>query len=68
VTLVEQNVAFARRAAHRRAMLGKARVVAAGAIEAPADDLVHRHMPFECELQRKQARRSPHATRRYFKQ
>jgi hypothetical protein len=68
VTLAEQNVAFAQRAAHRRAMPGKARVVAAGAIEAPAGDLVHRRMPFECEPQRKQARRGPHATRRYFQQ
>jgi len=44
VILVEQNVAFARRAAHRFAMMEKGRVVAAGAIGALTDDLVHRHM------------------------
>ena len=44
VILVEQNVAFARRAAHRFAMMEKGRVVAAGAIAALTDDLVHRHM------------------------
>jgi hypothetical protein len=66
--MIEQNVAFARRAAHRRVVMDKARVVAAGAIDAPAGDPVHRRRPFECELQRKQARRGPHATRRYFKQ
>ena len=44
VILVEQNVAFARRAAHRFAMMEKGRVVAAGASDALTDDLVHRHM------------------------
>ncbi|GAN76630.1 urea ABC transporter ATP-binding subunit UrtE [Acidisphaera rubrifaciens] len=44
VVLVEQNVAFARRAAHRFAMMEKGRVVAAGKSDALTDDLVHRHM------------------------
>jgi urea transport system ATP-binding protein len=44
IILVEQNVAFARHASHRFAMLEKGRVVAAGAIDALSDALVHRHM------------------------
>lgn len=44
VLLVEQNVAFVRRAGHRFAMMEKGRVVAEGAIETLTDDLVHRHM------------------------
>ena len=44
VILVEQNVAFARRAAHRFAMMEKGRVVEAGAIGDLSDDMVHRHM------------------------
>ena len=44
VLLVEQNVAFVRRAGHRFAMMEKGRVVAGGAIETLTDDLVHRHM------------------------
>jgi urea transport system ATP-binding protein len=44
VILVEQNVAFARRAAHRFAMMEKGRVVASGAIGELSDGLVHRHM------------------------
>jgi urea transport system ATP-binding protein len=44
VILVEQNVAFARQAAHRFAMMEKGRVVAAGAISELSDELVHRHM------------------------
>jgi urea transport system ATP-binding protein len=44
VILVEQNVSFARRAAHRFAMMEKGRVVASGEIEDLSDALVHRHM------------------------
>ena len=44
VLLVEQNVAFARRAAHSFAMMEKGRVVAAGPIDTLSDDVVHRHM------------------------
>ena len=44
VVLVEQNVAFARRAAHRFAMMEKGRVVASGEIAALSDAMVHRHM------------------------
>jgi urea transport system ATP-binding protein len=44
VVLVEQNVAFVRRAAHRFAMMEKGRVVASGAIDPLSDALVHRHM------------------------
>jgi len=44
VILVEQNVAFARRAAHRFAIMEKGRVVAAGQIAELSDELVHRHM------------------------
>jgi urea transport system ATP-binding protein len=44
VILVEQNVSFVRRAAHRFAMMEKGRVVAAGDIGDLSDALVHRHM------------------------
>ena len=44
VMLVEQNVTFARRAAHRFAMMEKGRVVVSGDIEELTDALVHRHM------------------------
>ena len=44
VVLVEQNVAFARRASHRFALLEKGRVVAKGAIAELTDDLIQRHM------------------------
>jgi urea transport system ATP-binding protein len=44
VILVEQNVSFARHAAHRFAMMEKGRVVASGDIKDLSDDLVHRHM------------------------
>lgn len=44
VILVEQNVAFARRAATRFMFLEKGRVVANGVISELSDDLVQRHM------------------------
>jgi urea transport system ATP-binding protein len=44
VILVEQNVAFARHAAARFAIMEKGRVVAAGEISELSDELVHRHM------------------------
>jgi urea transport system ATP-binding protein len=44
VVLVEQNVSFVRRAAHRFAMMEKGRVVAAGDIGDLSDAMVHRHM------------------------
>jgi urea transport system ATP-binding protein len=44
VILVEQNVSFARRAAHRFAMMEKGRVVVAGGISELTDEMVHRHM------------------------
>jgi urea transport system ATP-binding protein len=44
VVLVEQNVAFARRAGHRFAMMEKGRVVASGPIGDLTDTVVHRHM------------------------
>ena len=44
VVLVEQNVSFVRRAAHRFAMMEKGRVVVAGAIAELSDEMVHRHM------------------------
>jgi urea transport system ATP-binding protein len=44
VVLVEQNVSFARRAAHRFAMMEKGRVVASGEITELSDAMVHRHM------------------------
>jgi urea transport system ATP-binding protein len=44
VILVEQNVLFARQAAHRFAMMEKGRVVASGDIKDLSDGLVHRHM------------------------
>jgi urea transport system ATP-binding protein len=44
VILVEQNVAFARRASHRFALLEKGRVVAKGEIGELTDDLIQLHM------------------------
>ncbi|HEV7368777.1 urea ABC transporter ATP-binding subunit UrtE [Arenibaculum sp.] len=44
VVLVEQNVAFARRASDRFLMLDKGRVAAQGRAADLSDDLVHRHM------------------------
>jgi urea transport system ATP-binding protein len=44
VMLVEQNVSFARRAAHRFAMMEKGRVVESGDIDELSDAMVHRHM------------------------
>jgi urea transport system ATP-binding protein len=44
VILVEQNVAFARRASHRFALLEKGRVVAKGPIAELTDELVQKHM------------------------
>jgi urea transport system ATP-binding protein len=44
VVLVEQNVSFVRRAAHRFAMMEKGRVVASGEIGELSDALVQRHM------------------------
>jgi urea transport system ATP-binding protein len=44
VILVEQNVSFVRRAAHRFAMMEKGRVVAADDVGELSDALVHRHM------------------------
>jgi urea transport system ATP-binding protein len=44
VILVEQNVAFARRASDRFAFLEKGRVVAKGEIAELTDDLIQRHM------------------------
>jgi urea transport system ATP-binding protein len=44
VVLVEQNVSFARQAAHRFAMMEKGRIVVSGEIAELSDDMVHRHM------------------------
>ena len=44
VVLVEQNVAFARQAAHCFAMMEKGRIVVSGTIDELSDDMVHRHM------------------------
>jgi urea transport system ATP-binding protein len=44
VILVEQNVAFARQAAHCFAMMEKGRIVVSGEIAQLSDDMVHRHM------------------------
>jgi urea transport system ATP-binding protein len=44
VVLVEQNVAFARQAAHCFAMMEKGRIVVSGEIQDLSDDMVHRHM------------------------
>lgn len=44
VLLVEQNVAFVRRAAHRFVMMQKGRIAAGGAIDALTEQLIHRHM------------------------
>ena len=44
VVLVEQNVAFARRAGHHFVMMEKGRVVAEGDMAELTDAVVHRHM------------------------
>lgn len=44
IVLVEQDIAFARRASGRFALMEKGLFVAEGAISALSDDLVHRHM------------------------
>ena len=44
ILLVEQSVAFVRRAGHRFAMMEKGRIVAGGEISELTDALVHRHM------------------------
>jgi urea transport system ATP-binding protein len=44
IVLVEQNVEFARAAAHRFVIIEKGRVIAAGPIAELSDDLIHRHM------------------------
>jgi len=44
IVLVEQNVAFARRAAQSFVIMEKGRIAAKGAVADLTDDLVHRHM------------------------
>lgn len=44
VVLVEQNVAFARRASQRFVILDRGSVAAQGAVDELSDELVHRHM------------------------
>lgn len=44
IVLVEQNVAFARRASRRFVLMEKGRVAASGPVAALTDDLVHRHL------------------------
>ena len=44
VMLVEQNVAFARRASQRFVLMDRGSVAADGSVEELTDDLVHRHM------------------------
>ena len=44
IVLVEQNVAFARQAAHAFIMMENGRVVAGGPIDGLTDDVVQRHM------------------------
>lgn len=44
VVLVEQNVAFARRASQRFVILDRGSVAAQGAVQELSDELVHRHM------------------------
>ena len=44
IVLVEQNIAFARRAGHTFAMLEKGRVAACGTAAELSDDLIHRHL------------------------
>jgi urea transport system ATP-binding protein len=44
VVLVEQNLAFARRAAQRFAMMEKGRIVAGGHMSELSDALIHRHL------------------------
>ncbi|MDX7950789.1 urea ABC transporter ATP-binding subunit UrtE [Lichenihabitans sp. Uapishka_5] len=44
IILVEQNIAFARRAGHVFAIMEKGRVAAGGPAAALTDDLIHRHL------------------------
>ena len=44
IVLVEQNIAFARRAGHSFAMLEKGRIAACGTAAELTDDLIHRHL------------------------
>jgi urea transport system ATP-binding protein len=44
IVLVEQNIAFARKAGHHFAMLEKGRVAAAGQAADLSDELIHRHL------------------------
>ena len=44
IVLVEQNVAFARRASHQFAMMEKGRVVAEGPVSQLTEELVHLRM------------------------
>ncbi|UPA27202.1 urea ABC transporter ATP-binding subunit UrtE [Shinella oryzae] len=44
IALVEQNVAFARKAGDHFALLEKGRAVATGSIEGLTDELIHRHI------------------------
>ena len=44
IVLVEQNLAFARSAAHAFVMMEKGQVVASGGIEALTDEVVAKHM------------------------
>lgn len=44
IVLVEQNVAFARRASKRFILMDRGSVAAQGSVEELTDDLVHRHM------------------------
>lgn len=44
IVLVEQNVAFARKAGDHFALLEKGRAVATGSIEGLTDELIHRHI------------------------
>ena len=44
IVLVEQNVAFARKAGHHFGMMEKGRVIASGPIDQLTDELVHRHI------------------------
>lgn len=44
IVLVEQNIAFARRAAHHFVMMNNGAVAASGAVSALSDELVHEYM------------------------
>ena len=44
VVLVEQNLSFARRAAHCFAMMEKGKIVASGNVNQLSDELIHRHL------------------------